>query len=207
MLDTPVDYDSLNAAGTIMGSGGVVVMDESTCMVDFARYFLDFAEKESCGKCVPCRLGTKQLLQILEGICAGDGRPGDIELLEELGRGIKAGSLCGLGQTAPNPALTTIRYFRDEYEAHIYEKRCPAGVCKSLISYYIDPELCVGCTLCLPSCSSGAISGEFKGVHVIDQSVCTKCGMCIIKCPPKVSAIEIISPKLELPKPVLEEVA
>ncbi len=198
LLDTPVDYDSLNAAGTIMGSGGVVVMDERTCMVDFARYFLDFAEKESCGKCVPCRLGTKQLLGILEDICAGNGRPGDIEMLEELGRGIKAGSLCGLGQTAPNPVLTTIRYFRDEYEAHIHEKRCPAGACKSLISYYINNDLCVGCTLCAQNCSTSAITGEFKGPHYIDQDICTQCGVCYTVCPKKANAVEIISPSLRL---------
>ncbi len=207
LLDTPVDYDSLGAAGTIMGSGGVVVMDEGTCMVDFARYFLDFAEKESCGKCVPCRLGTRQLLDILEGICEGNGRPGDIELLEELGKGIKAGSLCGLGQTAPNPVLTTIRYFRDEYEAHIHEKRCPAGVCKSLISYDIDGELCVGCGICVKYCSTGAITGEFKGPHTLNQEICSKCGMCIIKCPPKAGAVKVISPAYDIAINELGEVA
>jgi ferredoxin len=181
-------------------------MDEATCMVDFARYFLDFAEKESCGKCVPCRLGTKQLLDILESICEGNGQPGDIELLEELGAGIKSGSLCGLGQTAPNPVLTTIRYFRDEYEAHIQEKRCPAGVCKSLISYEIVGELCVGCGICVKFCSTGAITGEFKGLHTLNQEMCSKCGMCIIKCPPKAGAVKVISPALEVTPELLEKV-
>ncbi|MBW8012689.1 MAG: NADH-quinone oxidoreductase subunit NuoF [Chloroflexi bacterium] len=192
LLDTAVDYDSLSAAGTIMGSGGVVVMDEDTCMVDFARYFLDFAEKESCGKCVPCRLGTKQLLTILEDITEGNGRPGDIELLEEISEGVKAGSLCGLGQTAPNPVLTTIRYFREEYEAHIHDKECPSKVCKELIHYNIIPELCVGCRACLKVCPGGAITGDVKVVHVIDQDLCTKCGMCYEVCPPKADAVEII---------------
>ena len=192
LLDTPVDYDALSKVGTIMGSGGVVVMDETTCMVDFARYFLDFAEKESCGKCVPCRLGTKQMLTILEDIVAGHGKPGDIELLEELAVAVKAGSLCGLGQTAPNPVLTTIKYFREEYEAHIYEKKCYSKVCKNLIHYYIHEDLCVGCRLCLKACPGGAISGDVKIPHVIDHSLCTSCGMCYEVCPPKVSAVEII---------------
>ena len=198
LLDTPVDYDSLSAVGTIMGSGGVVVMDEDTCMVDFARFFLDFTEKESCGKCIPCRLGTKQMLTILEDIVSGNGKPEDIDLLGELADAIIEGSLCGLGQTAPNPVRTTIKYFRDEYEAHILEKKCPAKVCKDLIYYYIDPDLCVGCLLCLKACPGGAISGDVKVVHVIDFDLCTKCGMCYEVCPPKVSAVEIIpgSPKL-----------
>jgi NADH:ubiquinone oxidoreductase subunit F (NADH-binding) len=204
LLDTPVDYDSLDAAGTIMGSGGVVVMDEHTCMVDFARYFLDFAEKESCGKCVPCRLGTKKMLTILEEICAGNGRPGDIELLEELGQGVINGSLCGLGQTAPNPVMTTIRYFRDEYEAHIHEGRCPAGVCKPLISYYINNDKCVGCTICAQNCSTNAITGERKGDHFIDQDVCTACGVCYTVCPKKVTAVEIISPPLKAQEDLAE---
>lgn len=192
LFDTPVDYDSLSSVGTIMGSGGVVVMDESTCMVDFARFFLDFAQKESCGECVPCRMGTKQMLEVLEDIVAGRGKPKDIDLLEELSTAIIAGSLCGLGQTAPNPVLTTLRYFREEYEAHIYEKRCNAKVCKALLHYWIDPELCVGCRLCLKACPGGAISGDVKQVHVIDWDLCTACGMCFEVCPPKISAVHII---------------
>ncbi|MDP6228714.1 MAG: NADH-quinone oxidoreductase subunit NuoF, partial [Dehalococcoidia bacterium] len=195
MIDIPVDYDSLTAAGTIMGSGGMVVMDEDTCMVDVARYFLDFTQKESCGKCVPCRLGTKQMLAILEDITQGRGTPEDIDLLLEMGAGVKSGSLCGLGQTAPNPVLTTIRYFRDEYEAHVNEKRCPAKVCTELISYNIT-DSCVGCLLCFKACSSEAIVGEFKKLHVIDQSKCTKCGSCFDVCPPKVNAVEILSGQL-----------
>ena len=183
LLDTPIDYDSLQDAGSIMGSGGMVVMDENTCMVDVARYFLDFAQKESCGECVPCRLGTKQLLTILEDICQGRGRAGDIELLVELGESIKKGSLCGLGQTGPNPVLTTIRYFRDEYEAHIHEKRCPAKVCPGLFQYEIDPKTCTGCVLCAKRCPVDAITGKKKELHVIDQETCTYCGTCFDVCP------------------------
>ena len=196
LLDIPVDYDSLNEAGTIMGSGGVVVMDETTCMVDFARYFLDFAEKESCGKCVPCRLGTKQMLNILEDIVEGRGQTEDIELLEELAAGVKAGSLCGLGQTAPNPVLTTLRYFREEYEAHIYNKACPAKTCKEFITYHIL-ESCIGCGLCLRNCSSDAIIGEPKKLHWIDQSLCHKCGVCYEVCPPKFFSVEIRTGEVE----------
>ena len=196
-LDLPVDYDSLIAAGSMMGSGGMVVLDEDTCMVDVARYFLDFTEKESCGKCVPCRLGTKQMLSILEDIVEGRGRPGDIELLEELSGGIKAGSLCGLGQTAPNPVMSTLRYFRDEYEAHIFENKCPAKTCKHFITYHIL-DSCVGCQLCRKNCSAEAITGEPKGLHWIDQEKCHKCGVCFEVCPPKVFSVEKRTGNVEL---------
>jgi len=195
LLDTPVDYDSLRAAGSIMGSGGMVVMDEDTCMVDVARYFLDFTQKESCGKCTPCRLGTKQMLTILKDITEKRGKPEDIDLLVNLGEGVKAGSLCGLGQTAPNPVLTTIRYFRDEYEAHIVEERCPSMVCRAFVYYRVIPELCVGCRLCAKACPQEAIQGELKKVHVIDQSRCIHCGMCFEACPPKVHAVARVSGK------------
>ena len=188
-LDTPVDYDSLTSAGSIMGSGGMIVMDEDTCMVDIARFFLSFVQLESCGKCIPCRWGTKQMLDILEDIANGRGRPGDIELLQELAVSVKDGSLCGLGQTAPNPVLTSIRYFQDEYKAHIEEKRCPALVCSSLISYYIDSQKCQGCMICLRSCPAGAIKGGKRVVHVIDQVKCTKCGTCLDVCPPRFDAV------------------
>ena len=196
-LDIPVDYDSLTAAGSIMGSGGMVVMDETTCMVDIARYFLDFTQKETCGKCIPCRLGTKQMLDMLVDITEGKGRPEDIDLLVELGEAIKKGALCGLGQTAPNPVLTTIRYFRDEYEAHINDKRCPALVCKALISYRIDKDKCKGCTICAKSCPTDAITGEKKQAHVIDQSKCIRCGMCLEKCPKKFRAVECVAGELD----------
>jgi len=197
LLDVPVDYDSLIAAGSMMGSGGMVVMDEDTCMVDVARYFLDFTEKESCGKCVPCRLGTKQMLDILVDIVEGRGKPGDIELLEDLAVGIKAGSLCGLGQTAPNPVLTTLRYFRDEYEAHIHHHTCPAKQCKEFITYNIL-DSCIGCGLCLRNCSTNAISGEPKKLHYIDQTLCHKCGVCYEVCPPKFFSVEIRTGEVQL---------
>ena len=199
-LDQSVDYESLAAAGSMMGSGGMVVMDEETCMIDIARYFLSFTQAESCGKCVPCRVGTKQMLDILERICRGEGEPGDIELLEELGKQIKAGSLCQLGQTAPNPVLTTLRYFREEYEAHINEKRCPALSCVNLINFYILPDKCQGCGICLRNCPVGCIAGDKRMVHVIDQDKCIKCGTCLEVCPVKFSAVTKVSAEtLEVP--------
>ena len=181
-LDMPVDYDSLISAGAMMGSGGLVVMDEATCMVDLARFFLSFTQKESCGKCTPCREGTKRMLEILEAITEGRGKPEDINTLLELGKNVKKTSLCGLGQTAPNPILSTIRYFEDEYMAHINDGKCPAGVCKELITYRIDEENCNGCTLCARNCPADAITGEKKELHTIDTELCTKCGVCITKC-------------------------
>lgn len=178
MFDLAMDYDSLREAGSIMGSGGVIVMDENTCMVDTARYFLEFCKFESCGKCTACREGVKRMYEIVDYITRGYGEEGDIETLEELCKAVKTGSLCGLGQTAPNPVLTTIKYFRDEYEAHIREQRCPAGVCKSLITFEIDPEKCTGCTLCARYCSVEAISGEKGAGHVIDPDICVRCGVC-----------------------------
>ncbi len=194
MLDLPIDYESLKEAGSMMGSGGMIVMDEDTCMVDVARYFLNFTQEESCGKCVPCRMGTKHMVNVLDRITQGKGRDGDIEFLKNIADNVQLASLCGLGQTAPNPVLTTLRYFRDEYEAHIKEKRCPALVCKDLISYLIDPELCSGCTICAKNCPADAISGEPKHVHRIDQAKCTKCGICISVCPPKFNAVKKTSP-------------
>ena len=182
LLDTPVDYESLTQAGSIMGSGGMIVMDENNCMVEVARYFVSFTQQESCGKCSPCREGTWHMMNILDDITQGKGQEGDIELLEKIGRNIKETALCGLGNTAPNPVLTTIRYFRDEYEAHIRDKRCPAGVCKSLITYSIDPEKCTGCTVCARNCPVDCISGQRKQTHVIDQEKCIKCGMCYSVC-------------------------
>ena len=193
LLDSPVDYESLAEAGSIIGSGGMVVLDEDTCMVDVARYFLTFTQAESCGKCIPCRWGTKQMLDILEDIVSGNGREGDIDLLIELSEAVKDGSLCALGGTAPNPVLTTIRYFRDEYEAHIFEKRCPALACKSLVSYYVIPEKCEGCGICARACPAEAIMGDKRMVHVIDQDRCTKCGTCFEVCPSKFSAIAVVS--------------
>jgi len=182
-LDLPISYESLTAAGAIMGSGGLVVVDEDTCMVDMARFFLEFTQRESCGKCIPCREGTKKMLDILIRITEGKGREEDIENLIYLGTQIKTASLCGLGQTAPNPVLTTLRYFRHEYEAHIREKRCPAGACKALITIKIDPAKCVGCTKCTKACPVNAIAGTVKQPHVIDQDKCIKCGACVEVCP------------------------
>lgn len=181
LIDTPVTYEDINKTGAIVGSGGMIVMDENTCMVDMARYFLDFTKKESCGKCNYCRVGTKRMLEILERITKGEGKDGDIELLEELAGKIKDGSMCGLGQTAPNPVLTTLKYFRNEYEDHIYNHKCTAKSCKALIHYLIK-DTCVGCTACARKCPVNAISGEVKGQHVIDQDKCIKCGKCEETC-------------------------
>ena len=181
-LDVKIDYDNLTAIGSMMGSGGMIVMDEDNCMVDIARFFLDFTVDESCGKCAPCRIGTKRMLEILERIVEGKGEDGDIEKLENLANTIKTTALCGLGQTAPNPVLSTLKYFRHEYEAHIYEKRCPAGQCKKLLTYKIDPDKCKGCTLCARNCPAGCIMGKVREPHVIDSSKCLKCGACMEKC-------------------------
>jgi len=205
-LDIPIDFDSLTQAGAMMGSGGMVVMDEDACMVDVARYFLDFTQKESCGKCTFCRVGTRHILDILERITIGEGREGDIELLESLGLDIKEGSLCGLGKTAPNPVLTTIRYFRDEYKVHIQEKRCPAMMCRALIAYYIDLDKCArGCDACVGSCPTEAIFTTKDRKKAIDQTICVKCGECMSACPPEYAAVRKVSPpglapKIERPK-------
>ena len=186
-LDLPIDYESLATIGSMMGSGGLIVMDEDTCMVDIARFFLDFTVDESCGKCVPCRIGTKRMLEILERIVEGKGREGDIEMLETLSNSIRRTALCGLGQTAPNPVLSTIKYFRNEYEAHIRDKKCPAGHCKALLQYHVDPDKCIGCSLCAKNCPVAAITGERKKPFLIDQDKCIKCGVCEDNC--KFSAI------------------
>ena len=182
LIDTPIDYDNLLAIGSMMGSGGLIVMDEDNCMVDIAKFFLEFTVDESCGKCTPCRMGTVRLLELLNKITSGKGEMEDIDRLEELCEYIKTGSLCGLGQTAPNPVLSTLRYFRDEYVAHVRDKKCPAGVCKDLLTFEIVADKCKGCTLCKRNCPVGAISGEVKVPHVIDTDKCIKCGVCISNC-------------------------
>jgi NADH:ubiquinone oxidoreductase subunit F (NADH-binding)/(2Fe-2S) ferredoxin/Pyruvate/2-oxoacid:ferredoxin oxidoreductase delta subunit len=193
-LDAAIDYDSLTSLGATMGSGGLVVTDETTCMVDLARYFMNFVQQESCGQCLPCRWGTQVMLNILTRICDGQGQPGDIEALERLAKTVKVASLCGLGQTAPNPVLSTLRYFRAEYEAHIHEKRCPAKVCRGLIAYEIDPEVCTGCMVCARNCPVGAIMGEKGQPHVINQELCTRCGMCMQVC--KFQGVIVHSPRV-----------
>ena len=189
LLDLPVDFDKLYEVGSMMGSGGMIVMDDRSCMVDVAKYFLAFLQEESCGKCVPCREGVRRMREILEDICAGKGTEGDIELLEKIATGVADGSLCALGGSAPNPVLSTLRYFRDEYDAHIKDHRCPAGVCKALITYSIDPEKCTGCGMCIKVCPTQATSGEKKKAHSIDNNKCTRCGACIESC--KFDAINV----------------
>jgi NADP-reducing hydrogenase subunit HndC len=204
LLDLAVDFDELTKAGSMMGSGGMIVMDEDTCMVDVARYFLSFLIDESCGKCVPCREGLRQMYKILTNITNGKGREGDIELLEELSEVAKDASLCALGKSAPNPILSTIHYFRDEYEAHIKEKKCPALSCKELISYYIDPDRCQACMICLRKCPAEAIDGAKRRIHIINQEKCTKCGTCFEVCPSRFGAVQKISGE-PVPPPIPED--
>ena len=181
-MDIPIDYDNLIAIGSMMGSGGLIVMDETTCMVDIAKFFLEFTVDESCGKCTPCRIGTRRLLELLEKITSGNGELEDLDKMEQLCYYIKENALCGLGQTAPNPVLSTLHFFRDEYVAHVKDKKCPAGVCKKLLQYSIVADKCRGCTACARVCPTGAISGKVKEVHTIDTSKCIKCGACMEKC-------------------------
>ncbi len=204
LLDLEVGFDELTKAGSMMGSGGMIVMDEDTCMVDVARYFIDFLTDESCGKCVPCREGLRQMLKILTNITEGKGREDDIELLEELAEVAKEAALCALGKSAPNPFLSTLRYFRDEYEAHIKEKRCPAHSCKELIAYHIDPDKCKACMICFRKCLADAVVGGKKKIHVVDQEKCTKCGTCFEVCPPRFGAVKKISGE-PVPAPIPEE--
>jgi NADH-quinone oxidoreductase subunit F len=204
LLDLEVGFDELTKAGSMMGSGGMIVMDEDTCMVDVARYFINFLTDESCGKCVPCREGLRQMLKILTNITAGKGKAGDIELLEELSEVTGDASLCALGTSAPNPFLSTVRYFRDEYEAHIKEKRCPALSCKELISYHIDPDKCSACMICLRKCPVEAVDGGKKKIHIIDQEKCTKCGTYFEVCPSRFSAVQKISGE-PVPAPIPED--
>jgi len=207
-LDTPIDFDELSKLGSMMGSGGLIIMDEDTCMVDVARYFTSFLCEESCGQCIPCREGLRQMSAILNRIVEGQGREGDIELLEDLSEVMTDASLCALGQTAANPVLSTIKYFRNEYEAHVKEKRCPAKVCKALVSYYIEPEKCTACGLCLKNCPSSAVQGGKKIIHWIDQQKCTKCGVCFEVCPKRFRAVaklsgEVVPPPAKEPMPVV----
>jgi NADP-reducing hydrogenase subunit HndC len=204
LLELKVGFDELTKAGSMMGSGGMIVMDEDTCMVDVARYFIDFLTEESCGKCVPCREGLRQMHKILTNITEGKGKQGDIELLEELSETAIEASLCALGKSAPNPFLSTLKYFREEYEAHIREKRCPALSCKELISYHIDPDKCQACMICLRKCPADAIDGGKKKIHIIDQEKCTNCGTCFEVCPARFGAVKKISGE-PVPYPVPEE--
>jgi NADH-quinone oxidoreductase subunit F len=204
LLELKVGFDELTKAGSMMGSGGMIVMDEDTCMVDVARYFIDFLTDESCGKCVPCREGLRQMLEKLTNITEGKGKEGDIELLEEISEVAKEASLCALGTSAPNPFLSTVRYFRDEYEAHIKEKRCPALSCKELISYHIDTAKCRACMICLKKCPADAVDGGKKKIHIIDQEKCTKCGTCFEVCPSRFNAVKKISGE-PVPPPIPEE--
>ena len=184
-LDTPIDYESLQVIGTMMGSGGMIVLDETSCMVNIAKFYLEFTVEESCGKCTPCRFGNRYLLDIMKKITSGKGELEDLDRLFNLGETIKQASLCGLGQSSPNPVLSTLRYFRDEYVAHIQEKRCPVGVCTDLLQYHVVPELCIGCTICAKNCPVQCISGSLREPHVINQEACIKCGVCFTKCPKK----------------------
>jgi len=202
-LDLPIDYESLASAGSIMGSGGLIVMDQDTCPVDMTRYFLAFTQRESCGKCVPCRVGTRQMLGMLEGVTRGEQV--DLDFLEKMARNVQLTSLCGLGQTAPNPVLTTLRYFRHEYEAHIREKRCPAKVCKALINYYILPDKCKACMICMRNCPVQAIAGGKNQIHVVDQEKCTKCGTCLEVCPARFGAVTRLSGEPVPPAPPPEQ--
>jgi NADH:ubiquinone oxidoreductase subunit F (NADH-binding)/NAD-dependent dihydropyrimidine dehydrogenase PreA subunit/(2Fe-2S) ferredoxin len=211
LIDLSIDYESLKEAGAMMGSGGMIVMDEDTCMVDVSKFFIQFTNDESCGKCSACRDGSAALLEVLTRISNGEGRQGDVEFLEELGPAVKDASMCGLGQTLPNPVLSTLRHFKDEYLAHINDKNCPAKICKPLIKYYIDPDKCPGCLLCFKNCPAEAVKGESKHIHVIDQAICTKCGECLDVCPPRISAVVKLSGKeaqelqsLAAPVPVKE---
>ena len=181
-IDIGMDFDNLVSIGSMMGSGGLIVMDEDTCMVDIAKFYLEFTADESCGKCTPCRIGTKRLLETLDKICSGNGEPADLEKIKEISEHMKSSSLCALGQSAPNPVLSALEHFGEEYNAHIYEKSCPAGVCKSLLNYYIEPDKCRGCTLCARNCPANAISGTVKAAHEIDAKKCIKCGQCIAHC-------------------------